>query len=220
MEYVKGEPLGDVWPITTPTEKKFLLKQLEGYFDQVRKIPHPRPGAVCGALIGPLFDRRIGHDKRGFGPFANERDFNNYLRCGAGQEDVVGSLVESYFEGREDLKLAIQDLIDIQDNTNHQICFTHGDAHSGNFLVRNGKIVAVLDFEMSGFFPEHWEYTTAMTTGGSVEEHDEGSWKLEVRNFLKEYPSELEGEIIRQDIFGMWGIRNAFDNHFPRPGSV
>ncbi|TVY92151.1 hypothetical protein LAWI1_G004855 [Lachnellula willkommii] len=211
MEYIKGKPIGAVWHDTSPTKRSMILKQLKGHFNEMRSIPHPRAGAICGAPIGPLFDRRIDH--RGFGPFANERDFNNFLRCGVGQGGELGAIADSYFEDREDLQLKIQKLIAIQDEKTHKICFTHGDAHSGNFVVRGGKVVAFIDFEMSGFFPEHWEYTTAMTTAQNVQRHDDGFWKLELKEFLEEYPRELEGEKLRQEIFGEYGIRSDL----PRP---
>jgi aminoglycoside phosphotransferase (APT) family kinase protein len=98
-------------------------------------------------------------------------------------------------------------LVNIQDQKRHKICFTHGDAHSGNFLVRGGKIVAFIDFEMSVFFPEHLEYTTAMTTAQNDALHDDTFWKQELGKFLNEYSRELEGEIIRQKIFGKYGFR-------------
>ncbi|TVY36288.1 hypothetical protein LOCC1_G008236 [Lachnellula occidentalis] len=202
MEYIKGKPIGAVWDDTSPAKRKMLSKQLKRYFNEMRSIPHPRAGVICGASTGPLIDRRIGHDHRGFGPFANERDFNNFLRCGVGQSGELGAMADSSFDDREDLQPKIQKLITIQDSKSHKICFTHGDAHSGNFLVRASKIVAIIDFEMSGFFPEHWEYTTAMTTAQNVQLHDDGFWKLELKNILEEYPRELEAEILRQEIFG------------------
>ncbi|TVY37492.1 hypothetical protein LSUB1_G006543 [Lachnellula subtilissima] len=188
MEYVKGKPISAVWDDTSLAKRKMILKQLKGHFDEMRSIPYPRAGVICGVPTGPLFDRRIGHDRRGFGPLANERDFQQFSSMWR--------------------RSRCPKLFTIQDNMSYKICFTHGDAHSGNFLVRAGKIVAIIDFEMSGFFPEHWEYIKAMTMTQNVQLHADGFWKLELKNFLAEYPKELESEILRHELFGEYGIQS------------
>lgn len=207
MQHVRGKHINEGWVDRSTAEKEKLLQQLKGYFDELRSIPHPRPGTICGADMGPLFDRRIHLEGLGFGPFANESDFNDFLRCGVGQGDELGTIAESYFNERKDLKPKVKDLVAIQDQETHEICFTHGDANSANILVRGNKVVALIDFEMAGFFPEHWEYTTAMTTAMNLEVCDDSLWKKEIGKFLKEYPRELKGEILRQEIFGMDGLR-------------
>lgn len=45
----------------------------------------------------------------------------------------------------------------------HSIVFTHGDLNMLNILVRDGRIVALLDWESAGFYPEYWEYACART---------------------------------------------------------
>ncbi|KAF9518791.1 hypothetical protein BS47DRAFT_1375256 [Hydnum rufescens UP504] len=37
--------------------------------------------------------------------------------------------------------------------------FTHGDIAPRNIIVRGNKIVAILDWESAGWYPEYWEYT-------------------------------------------------------------
>lgn len=41
---------------------------------------------------------------------------------------------------------------------NHKWHFTHGDMGPHNILVENGRISAVLDWELAGWYPEYWEY--------------------------------------------------------------
>jgi len=66
-------------------------------------------------------------------------------------------------------------LVEMQDQQNHRICFTHGDASSLNVLVKKGKVVALIDFELSGWYPEYWEYTSAV----NVKRRD-GFWEAEI----------------------------------------
>ena len=44
----------------------------------------------------------------------------------------------------------------------HDVLLTHSDIAPRNILVRDGKIVAILDWELSGFYPEYWEYVKAL----------------------------------------------------------
>ena len=44
----------------------------------------------------------------------------------------------------------------------HEIVLTHGDFSPRNILIQGSKVVAVLDWEMCGYYPEHWEYAKAL----------------------------------------------------------
>ncbi|KAG9255085.1 kinase-like domain-containing protein [Emericellopsis atlantica] len=52
--------------------------------------------------------------------------------------------------------------ITTQLGTEYPIVFTHGDLASRNILVRDGHIVALLDWEFAGWYPEYWEYVFAL----------------------------------------------------------
>jgi len=44
----------------------------------------------------------------------------------------------------------------------YPIVFAHGDISSRNVQVRDGRIVALLDWETAGWYPDHWDYVFAM----------------------------------------------------------
>ena len=44
---------------------------------------------------------------------------------------------------------------------NHDIVLTHNDLAPRNILVRDGYVVAILDWELCGFNPSYWEYVKA-----------------------------------------------------------
>src|SRR3954452_13593451 len=44
------------------------------------------------------------------------------------------------------------------------IVMTHGDLHPRNIIVRDCRIVAILDWECAGFYPEYWEYTKTLSS--------------------------------------------------------
>jgi aminoglycoside phosphotransferase (APT) family kinase protein len=44
----------------------------------------------------------------------------------------------------------------------HSINFTHGDFRPANIIVKNGKLSGIVDWEMSGWYPEYWEFVKAL----------------------------------------------------------
>jgi hypothetical protein len=58
MEYIDGEEIGKGWEKRSELEKASLLKQLNGYFEKLRKIPHPQPGAIAAADMQSCYDPR------------------------------------------------------------------------------------------------------------------------------------------------------------------
>lgn len=55
-------------------------------------------------------------------------------------------------EEEKSVTLRMIELRDLLDG--HKICFTHGDVGSPNVLIKGGGIAAIVDFEMSGSYPE------------------------------------------------------------------
>jgi len=46
----------------------------------------------------------------------------------------------------------------------HDIVMSHGDISPRNILVRGTKVVAILDWEMLGFYPENWDHASRAST--------------------------------------------------------
>ena len=82
-----------------------------------------------------------------FGPFAGIQDFHRHLRQGF-----------QYDPGNNP---EINELIHLQEAASHPPVLTHGDLSSLNILVRDDKIVGIIDWETAGWLPSYWEYTTA-----------------------------------------------------------
>lgn len=98
----------------------------------------------------------------------------------------------------------LERVIEMQDKTSHQICFTHGDLAPRNIMVKRSRdvyhVVALIDFEMSGFLPEYWEYISAK--GSSFWEY---WWDDVVDRFLLPYPDQLKTKKDRLVYFGRFG---------------
>lgn len=73
--------------------------------------------------------------------------------------------------------------------------FTHADLNPGNILVRGDKVVAIIDWQLSGWYPGYWEYTSAYLTNVMRE-----YWVEALELFLDTDEKALEMERVRQ----MW----------------
>ncbi|TVY85565.1 hypothetical protein LSUE1_G000105 [Lachnellula suecica] len=193
MELIDGVSLRDGWSVCTNDEKDYIILQLKGIFEELRNIPHPMPGAIAAGDMQTLFDPRLRHGSYGFGPFANEEDFNNFILCGVHEDSPILTNPETSLDTQT--KSEIKEVITRQKMVNHghKVCFTHGDVNPGNILIKGGKVVALIDFELAGFYPEYWEYVNAII----VMSHDE-FWVTEVGQCLTPYPEEFYFEILRR----------------------
>ncbi|KAK3322757.1 kinase-like domain-containing protein [Apodospora peruviana] len=146
MEYVDGQPLDQAWERLNSVQRKGIVDQLRGCLGELH--------AVSGSFIGSV-DRSICNDQlfenceSPYGPYADEAAFRKGMAqslraCGADPTwtDVVIGFIDAIPTGR-------------------RIVLTHGDFVPRNILVRDGRVVAIVDWEMAGFYPEYWEYAKA-----------------------------------------------------------
>ncbi|KAJ9137730.1 hypothetical protein NKR23_g8981 [Pleurostoma richardsiae] len=136
MDFVEGTTLEKTWNSLSDAERDTVSAQLRGYLDQLR--------AIKGSYIGG-FGRNPAVVSRYFsvegGPFASEAEWNDFLL-----EDI-------HPEHPRAFRSMVQDEL----RTDHDIVLTHGDLVAQNILVRDGRIVALLDWENAGFYPEYVE---------------------------------------------------------------
>lgn len=67
----------------------------------------------------------------------------------------------------------------------HSVVFTHGDFRPANIIVRNGKVAAILDWELAGWYPEYWEFVKAFYL-----ENFTTDWAVYLLDILKTYYCE------------------------------
>src|ERR1700722_7531568 len=148
MEWIEdATPLESQWPSMSKEQKLKVAQQLRACADELRTLPQPpdRNGWI-GPLDGaPCWDERLKSQL--CGPFPSEQAFNQFRL----------SLLDRFLweEGaRKDIQAIQEGLRD-----DHRIVFTHGDLGVRNILVDgHGDLVALIDWEMSGWMPEYWEY--------------------------------------------------------------
>jgi hypothetical protein len=182
MERIKGVNARKIWGSISAEEREPLRTQLRAFLAELRSLPPPQPGHIGDVNYSKLYDDRI--ITGGFGPFTTSRDFHQFLR-----HDVVKPVNDP----------ELDQLITNHEKQEYSTCFTHGDLSSYNVLVRDGCIVGIIDWEMAGWYPQYWEYTSAW----HVNPYD-GLWRPEVENILDAYPAELEMEKSRRKLFPMF----------------
>lgn len=142
MEYIPGETLKEAWPSLTMGQRTNILAQLSGYIKQLRALGGLYFGRFDGqgVLVPSIFPRSGG-------PFSTLPEFHDWL-LHPPKRRTEQSIYWSQVTARLSNPCAI--------------VFTHGDIAARNIIVRDGQIVALLDWETAGWYPEYWEYVFAM----------------------------------------------------------
>lgn len=198
MEYVNGQSLEQAWPSMGCEDKAGISRELRTIFQRLRQVEQDPEDPFVGANIpgtlwirdcrqltflfvgnitkGPLYDRAFHvnymHEA---GPFATVRDFHDWFTFlhRRPMPDPYSVPVEPF---RHDLP------------DDCAIKFTHGDLHRSNIIVtstRPYRILAVVDWEQSGWLPEYWESRKAQYTADRADE-----WSLTyLPMIMEQFPS-------------------------------
>ena len=145
MEEVQGDCLEYSWQFLDDTQRNNIIESLRSFISQLRSLPSPHNSRVCALNGEALRDSRITSSEP-VGPFSDEASFDDFLVASAEIFMDETKLPDIRSRMRED----------------HRIVFTHGDLAPRNILVQGGRIVALIDWEQSGWCPEHWELVKAM----------------------------------------------------------
>ncbi|KAJ6516740.1 kinase-like domain-containing protein [Mycena vitilis] len=178
MDYVEGRELEGVWKNLSSKDRLIIIHQLRGYLRQLRALQPPRPGAVEAVDGTACKDFRIRSDP--FGPFSSVPEFETFL----GRNWLMENKLAEYDEFAPALWRCV--------SRDYRTVFTHCDLAPRNILVQGTRIVAIVDWEMAGWYPEYWEYTRAFDSNvvGT-----KGFWELfEQEGVAGSYPDELIAE--------------------------
>jgi hypothetical protein len=146
LEYIKGQDLGCAWrqDLLFADQKKAIIDELAGYVSQLRNLQPPQTGIVASAESNSCLDYRIG--TRLVGPFPNHEEFHTFLRGHIPLEDCRKVYGQQVFQCH---------------SRHYRTCFSHSDLAQRSIIVDDGKIVAIIDWAFSGWYPEYWEFTKA-----------------------------------------------------------
>jgi len=149
MSYIEGEPLEKLWPSLSPNFKKSIQSQLADILGCLRKMP--LPSKYLGSGNPPLCRDLRRHVRTSPESISTELDFNTFL---------TSTSLETSAHYRN--------LITSKLSTAHLIVMTHSDLCPENILVSYSypdtiSITGLIDWELSGAYPEYWEYVKAFS---------------------------------------------------------
>jgi tRNA A-37 threonylcarbamoyl transferase component Bud32 len=197
MEYLEGETLQDAWlGHLSSAEKKAVVGELAGYIRQLRLLEPPQRGVVASAEFKQCLDYRVGYAP--VGPFLNHEEFHSFLRGSIPLENCTQVYGES---------------VTIGHTRQYRTTFCHADLCARNLIVRDGKTVAIVDWQFAGWYPEYWEYTKAHF--GLLNMPD---WYAEFQRAVTRYDEPLAAERALWQQFDQPGMAHQWVRR--SPGSV
>lgn len=176
MEYIEGKTLDEEWNAYSAEERIKVIGQLKGYIGQLRSIEALKIGTVDGGRVqDQLFD---GDDELGMvEPFDGVDAFHEGLIM------VLG------LKGKKSKKKIMEQFTsEVSKGKRYRIMLTHNDIVARNVMVKGDNVCAIVDWELAGFFPEYWEYCSALSWADP-----ESPFEREVGfdAVLESYPEEL-----------------------------
>ncbi|KAK2865486.1 hypothetical protein FQN49_003525 [Arthroderma sp. PD_2] len=155
------------------------LEELKTCVTAMRQWRAPDKLATGSVIRTSLRSPRVpGHI---MGPFVNEKELYEYLFSPASAHG---------FTSNDEYQETLLQAKKIQERP-HRITFTHGDFKAHNILVDDdGHLSGFLDWESAGWYPEYWEFTTAMRFGRD-------SWWFQVASWIggDQYSEELSSDV-------------------------
>lgn len=154
MTRLPGFPLensGDSLLVESEDPWLFELKEC---VTSMRTWLTPYSDSVCSAMGTSLRSSRVPNHI--MGPFTNENEFHHFLLSPASGHgfSTTTEYVKALAQANEIRKYP------------HRITFTHGDLKAHNILVGDdGHLSGFLDWESAGWYPEYWDFITAMRYG-------------------------------------------------------
>ncbi|PYH37125.1 phosphotransferase family protein [Aspergillus neoniger CBS 115656] len=154
MELIRGRTLHDSWDDLDSDDKKALCDQLCQIIGQLRQLRHhPSDSKYIGSISRQSPQDYVLREQKPTGPFSEIKEFNDWF-TGLPQARLAPS--DRYEDPWREF---LPDTGDIK--------FTHADLHRGNIIVSSSgpaRVLAIVDWAQSGWYPDYWEYCKALYT--------------------------------------------------------
>ncbi|KAH8703188.1 phosphotransferase enzyme family protein [Talaromyces proteolyticus] len=180
MEIIHGQTLQHLWDDLNAADKASLCDQLCQIMKTLRQLEQDPQDHYIGSinrqhLLDYVFQSQPKHD-----PFPNIRAFNDWF---AGLPQSWLPISQRYDDPSRYL---------LPDDG--EIKLTHGDLHRENIVVSStspSRILAIVDWEQAGWYPDYWEYCKTLYTCWLEDE-----WRRDwIDNFLCPRMQEFEAFI-------------------------
>ncbi|KAI1947356.1 hypothetical protein LOZ53_001460 [Ophidiomyces ophidiicola] len=190
MTYIPDMTLTEAWPDLSHDEKLSIQRQLDDIFRRLRSIRQDDGNMLGGVCAEGVRELRVDECAL-FKDITRAIDYNN-LQFSADHRGsaTYAELLRLFLENE---RPSVQGSV-----------FTHGDVRTDNIMVKrdpNGcyKVTGIIDWELSGFYPEYYECTALTRTLSFVDDND---WYL----YLPESLSPMRFPI-RWLVDRLWGLQ-------------
>ena len=132
-----------------------IVEDLAGIIDQLRalgrRLAASLPNRVFGSWCGGPFTNGY------FGPRDDDKPSTVFTSIDEFHAYFVARL-EDILQRRPEFRETYDNLLTIRERSKeHPPVLSHGDLAPQNLIVKNGRIVAVIDWETFGWYPDFWE---------------------------------------------------------------
>ena len=165
MERLRGTPLSEVWGKMSTVERDKLARQTVHSLHQLRNLTSMRIKSLSDDPVYSAFLFPSGFGKP-HGPLSSDDElWEEMTKTWDGFPETARQHL------REQMPPATP------------YTFTHGDLAMANIMVEDGKLIGIIDWESSGYFPIWWEFTCA----GIGLSDDDKQWKNMLRQHMGNY---------------------------------
>ncbi|WEW57591.1 hypothetical protein PRK78_003058 [Emydomyces testavorans] len=167
MEALTGRTLEEAWDMLGVDDRDDICQELKTSFDNLRRLEQCPNDRFIGSINRMKFyDRAINvaymHEA---GPFPSVKHFHDWFSFLCRRR-----MPDPYCVNFDWLRVQLPD----DDGDDAAIKFTHGDLHRSNVIVSTTpprpRVVGIVDWEQSGWFPEYWEERKAIYTALASDE--------------------------------------------------
>ncbi|KAL2017219.1 hypothetical protein VTK56DRAFT_2426 [Thermocarpiscus australiensis] len=143
--FIPGLDLEKVWPQLNDSEKRAISVQLDKLLNELRAIPFP-PGTPLGGVQGQGCKDGRRAVRVNSEPILDVKQFEDFIFGGS---KTASPMYAQFLRG-------------LMPACPAKVVFTYGDIRPANIMVRQDEggcwsVVAIIDWESSGFYPEYWE---------------------------------------------------------------
>ncbi|KAK3945943.1 hypothetical protein QBC46DRAFT_370384 [Diplogelasinospora grovesii] len=165
MQLIRGDTLEEAWPSLSEEERRTICEQLRGYVEAWRELRQESEPYYIGHIgrqgVGDIIFS--DHEEPNPGPFAGLGAFHDFFARYASRRRDPG------WNPRRDPDFP--ELAGLTDD--RPVVFTHADLCRRNIMVsprdeggsgsapRPRRVVAILDWHQSGWYPIDWEWLKA-----------------------------------------------------------
>ncbi|KAH6952099.1 phosphotransferase enzyme family protein [Fusarium avenaceum] len=186
MEVVRGITIEKHWASMTEDEKIGFWDTLKSMVSNLQTLSQDLNDQFLGRINhSPYYDISITNSNRPpAGPFTSVKGFHEWLSL------MIRQGFEEHWPGMKPEEIHDPYRHMLPDDA--QVVFTHADLHPSNIMVDPASpstIVALIDWEQSGWYPDYWEFCKAEYTAEIGSE-----WHGYMLRFLEE-PKALDGFI-------------------------